>query len=370
MTAYQGQSDFRHDARSCLGVLLTNLGTPDAPTPKALRRYLAEFLADPRVIETPRLIWLPILYGFILNVRPAKSAHAYQQVWTEEGSPLLAIARRQAAALQQSLKTRCPGPVRVALGMRYGNPSIGSALEELRDAGARRLLVLPLYPQYCAATTASTMDAVSDVLRTWRWLPELRTVMSYHDDSRYILALKRSVESHWASRGRGERIVLSFHGIPKKYLLAGDPYHCQCQKTARLLAESLGLDKEQCLVTFQSRVGPAEWLQPYTDVTLGELPARGVKSLDVLCPGFSADCLETLEEIAMRGRDTFLQAGGERYNYIPALNDAAVHIEGLTELVLRHSVGWPEVDRNWDAVTDERERAATLARARALGADR
>ncbi len=370
MTAYQGQSDFRHDARSCLGVLLTNLGTPDAPTAKALRPYLAEFLADPRVIETPRIIWLPILYGFILNVRPAKSAHAYQQVWKEDGSPLLSISRRQAAALQRSLQVRCPGPVRVALGMRYGNPSIRAALEELRDAGARRLLVLPLYPQYCAATTASTMDAVSDVLRTWRWLPELRTVMSYHDDSRHILALKRSIESHWALHGRGDRLLLSFHGIPKKYLLAGDPYHCQCHKTARLLAESLRLDKEQCLVTFQSRVGPAEWLQPYTDVTLGELPARGIKSLDVLCPGFSADCLETLEEIAMRGRDTFLQAGGERFHYIPALNDAADHIDGLTELVLRHTAGWPEVDSGWDAASDERERAATLARARALGAER
>jgi len=370
MTAYQGESDFRHDARGCLGVLLTNLGTPDEPTPKALRRYLAEFLADPRVIETPRILWLPILHGVILNLRPAKSAHAYQQVWSAEGSPLLAISRRQAAAVQQSLQARCPGPVRVALGMRYGNPSIRAAMEELHGAGARRLLVLPLYPQYCAATTASTMDAVSAVLRTWRWVPELRTVMSYHDDSRYIGALQRSVESHWASHGRGERLLLSFHGIPRKYMLAGDPYHCQCQKTARLLREALRLEKEKCLVTFQSRVGPAQWLQPYTDVTLGELPARGVKSLDVLCPGFSADCLETLEEIAIRGRDTFLKAGGERYSYIPALNDDAGHIETLAELALRHAAGWPETDRAWNAAVDERERAATLARALALGAER
>ncbi len=370
MTAYQGQSGFRHDARSCLGVLLTNLGTPDEPTPRALRRYLAEFLADPRVVETPRMVWLPILHGVILNIRPAKSAHAYRQIWTEAGSPLLAFSRRQAAALRHSLQERCPGPVRVALGMRYGNPSIRAAMEELREAGARRLLVLPLYPQYCAATTASTVDAVSAVLRTWRWLPELRTVMSYHDHGLYIGALKRSVESHWASHGRAGRLLLSFHGIPREYMLAGDPYHCQCRKTARLLREALGLGTNECLVTFQSRVGPAQWLQPYTDVTLSELPARGVKSLDVLCPGFSADCLETLEEIAMRGRDTFLQAGGERYRYIPALNDDAGHIEALVELVLGHAAGWPEVSDGWDAAADERERAATLGRALALGAER
>lgn len=370
MTANQGQPGFRHDARHCLGVLLTNLGTPDAPTPRALRRYLAEFLADRRVIETPRILWLPILHGIILNIRPRKSAHAYRQIWTEAGSPLLTISRRQCAALQQSLQGRLPGPVRVALGMRYGNPSIRVAMEELREAGARHLLVLPLYPQYCAATTASTVDAVSAVLRTWRWLPEMRIVMSYHDDDRYIDALKRSVTSHWAMHGRAERLLLSFHGIPRNYMLAGDPYHCQCRKTARLLREALGLGEDECLVTFQSRVGPAQWLQPYTDVTLAALPAHGVRSLDVLCPGFSADCLETLEEIAMRGRDTFLRAGGERYRYIPALNDEPVHVEMLAELVLRHAAGWPEATGSRDAALDERERAATLARALALGAER
>jgi protoporphyrin/coproporphyrin ferrochelatase len=368
MTAYQDSPDFRHDTAGCLGILVTNLGTPDEPTPAALRRYLAEFLADQRVIETPRYIWLPILYGVILNVRPRKSAHAYQQVWTEEGSPLLSISRQQVAKLQQTLGARCPGNVRIALGMRYGEPSIRAAMEELRAAGARRMLVLPLYPQYCGATTASTMDAVFEVMRGWRWLPELRTIMQYHDDDGYIAALKHSIESHWAAHGRGEKLLFSFHGIPKKYLLAGDPYHCQCQKTARLVSESLGLDPQQWMVTFQSRVGPTEWLQPYTDITLAELPGQGIRKVDVICPGFSADCLETLEEIAMRGRDSFIEAGGEHLSYIPALNSNNDHITALADLVLSHTRGWPETESTTDPASGEQQWKDTLERARALGA--
>lgn len=370
MKAYQGDRNFKHDAQNCLGVLLTNLGTPDEPTPSALRRYLAEFLSDPRVIEIPRTIWLPILYGVILNTRPRKSAHAYQQIWTDAGSPLLTISRAQRDALQARLRTCCAGPVKVVLGMRYGNPSIRSAMEELRDVGARRILVLPLYPQYCAATTASTMDAVSDVLRTWRWLPELRTVMSYHDDAAYIQALSTSIRTHWQVHGRGQRLLMSFHGTPKKYLLDGDPYHCQCQKTARLLAESLQMKADGYMVTFQSRVGPAEWLQPYTDVTLAGLPSKGVKSVDVICPGFSADCLETLEEIAIRGRDSFLKAGGETLNYIPALNAVPEHIDAMTTIVMRHTQGWPETSASWSAQQDETDRSMARERATALGAER
>jgi ferrochelatase len=361
---YSGVDNFEHGAPSCLGVLLSNLGTPDAPTPKAVRRYLAEFLADPRVIEVPRLVWLPVLHGIILNTRPRRSAHAYEQVWTEQGSPLLAISRRQAEALERDLKAQCHAPVKVALGMRYGNPSITVGLEELRAAGARRVLVLPLYPQYSGATTASTFDAVARVLRGWRWLPELRMVTSYHDDERYITALKASIEAHWASNGRGERLLLSFHGIPKKYFLGGDPYHCFCKKTARLIAESLGLSERQWQVSFQSRVGFEEWLQPYTDVVLRELPRSGVTSLDVICPGFAADCLETLEEIAIRGRDSFLQAGGQRFSYIPALNDSNAHIAALTALVLRHAQGWLSDE------DDAAARAASRERALAAGAER
>ena len=369
MTTFSGLSNFQHGSPECLGVLITNLGTPDAPTPRALRKYLAEFLADQRVIETPRWLWLPILYGVILNLRPRKSAHAYQQVWTAEGSPLLTISRRQATAIESALRAKVAAPVKVALGMRYGSPSIGSGMNLLREAGARRLLVLPLYPQYCAATTASTMDAVAEVLHRWRWIPELRTVMSYHDDAGYIDALKQSVISHWAGHGRGDKLLMSFHGIPNQYLLKGDPYHCQCQKTARLLAEALSMTPDQYLVTFQSRVGPAQWLQPYTDVMLAALPGQGVQSLDVVCPGFSADCLETLEEIAIRGRDSFLAAGGRQFSYIPALNDNAAHIDALTSLALRHIQGWPEANASWSSDADARNRADSRARALAAGAE-
>lgn len=364
MSAYSGQADYEHGAAPCVGVLLTNLGTPDAPTPKALRRYLAEFLSDPRVIETPRLLWWPILHGIILNTRPKRAAHAYAKIWTDDGSPLLSITRRQAQALQQTLETRFRGPVRVAIGMRYGSPSIEQGLLQLRGAGARRILVLPLYPQYSAATTGSTFDAVADVLKRWRWVPELRMIAHYHDAPAHIQALADSIRRHWDAHGRSECLFFSFHGLPKSYFLSGDPYYCECQKTARLVAAELQLADNQWRVTFQSRFGPQEWLTPYTDQTLRESARAGLGSVDVVCPGFAADCLETLEEIAQMNREVFLAAGGRRYSYIPALNDSPAHIDMLAGLVARHTQGWPETAPDWD--TAQANEAAAQSRDRAL----
>jgi ferrochelatase len=358
---------FRHDQPACAGVLLTNLGTPEAPTPAAVRRYLAEFLWDPRVVELPRPLWWLILHGVILRVRPARSARKYQIIWTPEGSPLLAISQRQAAAVAAMLAERCPGPVRVAVGMRYGKPSIAAALAELRAAGIQRLLVLPLYPQYSAATVASTFDAVAAELRTWRWLPELRFISQYHDHPGYLDALAAHLRVARAEQS-GERLLFSFHGLPKRNLLAGDPYYCQCQKTARLVAERLGLQPDQWVVAFQSRFGRTEWLQPYTSVLLADWAKSGVKSVDVACPGFAADCLETLEEMALENRRIFLDAGGERYRYLPALNDDPAHIAALADLIGRHAAGWPEFAAGYDAAALATERAATRDRAQALGA--
>lgn len=323
-----------------IGVLLVNLGTPDAPTPGALRRYLGEFLWDPRVVETPRAIWWPILHGAILPTRPRRSAQAYAKIWTEQGSPLLAISRRQEAAIRERLAQRLGLPLPVALGMRYGNPSIAAALADLHAAGVRRLLVLPLYPQYSATTAASALDAVAAALRRQRDIPSLRFIRDYHDDDGYIAALADSIRTSWENNGRGERLLLSFHGIPKRYVESGDPYAEQCRTTGRLLAERLGLADDAWLVTFQSRFGPQEWLTPYTDKTLQMLAAEGIRRVDLVCPGFSADCLETLEENAMVNRDLFQQAGGEQLRYIPCLNDDSAHIALLTDLIVRNLAGW------------------------------
>jgi len=358
---------FTHDRPACTGILLANLGTPDAPTPSALRRYLAEFLWDSRVVEIPRPLWWLILHGVILRLRPAQSARKYATIWTPDGSPLLAISRRQAAALAETVAEHYPGPVRVALGMRYGNPSMASALAELRAAGAERLLVLPLYPQYSAATTASTFDAVAAELRTWRWLPELRFIAQYHDDPGYLDALATHIQADRAAQP-GERLLFSFHGLPKRNLLAGDPYYCQCHKTARLVAERLELAPEQWAVAFQSRFGRAEWLQPYTSALLTDWAQAGVKRVDVVCPGFAADCLETLEEIALENRQTFLDAGGEYYRYLPALNDAPDHIAALAGLIERHTAGWPEFSTLYHPDAVAAECAARRDRAQAKGA--
>lgn len=312
-----------------VGILLANLGTPDAPTTPALRRYLNEFLSDPRVIELPKILWKIILHGIVLRTRPAKSAQAYQTVWTEEGSPLLVISRAQQAAVQQ----RFGEQVKVALGMRYGNPSIASGLQELREAGCRKIIVLPLYPQYAGATTGSTFDAVADELKTWRWVPELHFVNNYCDDERYIAALANTVREAIAEKGMPERLVFSYHGMPQRYFDNGDPYYCFCKKTTRLVQEAVGLDKEVCITTFQSRFGKEEWLKPYTDATLEELAKSGVKNLMILSPAFSADCLETIEELGVENRDIFLNNGGANYHYIPALNTRDDHLDAIEGLL-------------------------------------
>lgn len=329
-------SERREPATACTGILLANVGTPAAPTPRAVRRFLAEFLADPRVIELPRLLWLPVLHGIILPTRPRRTAANYRKIWTEQGSPLMVISQRQASALIAALSETNSGPVMLELGMRYGEPSIAHALERLCAAGANRVLVLPLYPQFCGATTGSTFDAVAMTLRGWRRVPELRFIAEYHDDPGYLEALAASVRAHQDVHGVPQRLLFSFHGIPQNYSDAGDPYKEQCLRTVRLTAQRLGLAETQWAIAFQSRFGPREWLRPYTDVLLAELARDGVSHVQVICPGFSADCLETLEEVCMQNRERFLHAGGREYSYIPALNDEPAHIAALTALVRRH----------------------------------
>lgn len=320
-------------------VLLVNLGTPEAPTPAALRRYLREFLSDPRVVEIPRLVWWPILYGVILPTRSRRSAAKYASIWTEDGSPLLLWTQRQAAALESDLGL----PVRYA--MRYGEPAVAGVLDRMLADGATRILVLPMYPQYAAATTASVFDAVAQWGLRTRALPELRFVRDYHDDPDYIAALARRVREHWAEHGRGERLLMSFHGIPARAIALGDPYERQCRRSAELLAAALGLDPARWLLSFQSRLGRAQWLEPYTEPTLRQLARDGVKSVDAICPGFAADNLETLEEIDMENREAFLESGGQVFRYIPALNDHPAGIGALAALARRHLSGWEDVSR-------------------------
>ena len=342
---YKNQSDQLAAKHSRLGVLLVNLGTPDAPTTSAVRRYLAEFLSDPRVVAIPRFLWQLILHGIVLRVRPKRSAAAYQSVWTEQGSPLLAIAQQQHRAIEQTLRERYGDQVRVALAMRYGNPSIPAGLESLRQANVQRLLVLPLYPQYSATTTASIFDSVTGELQSWRWLPETRFINRYHDDPAFIQALADSIREFRDQHGRPEKLLFSFHGIPRDYYEQGDPYPDECRRTAHETIELLGLAEGEWEIAFQSRFGAQEWVKPYTDATLKAWGKQGIKSVQVLCPAFSADCLETLEEIAVENRDYFLEAGGKEYAYIPALNDRPAHIQLFVELIKRHIQGWPESRR-------------------------
>ena len=337
--SFAAEPEFQHAAPSTTAVVLCNLGTPDEPTPPALRRYLREFLSDPRVVEIPRAVWLPLLHGVILRTRPARSARKYATIWTPDGSPLKTWTIKQAKMLGGYLGQR-GHRVLVRHAMRYGSPSIASVLDEVKTAGATRVLILPLYPQYSGPTTASVFDAVAAWGQTVRTLPELRFVNRFHDDRGYIDALARRVTDYWQTHGRGSRLVLSFHGVPKRTLLLGDPYHCECQKTARLLGERLDLKPDQLQVTFQSRFGKAEWLQPYTEPTLIALARQGVDRVDVLCPGFTSDCLETLEEIALEARAAYLGAGGRTFHYIPCLNDQHEWIVALVELTLRHLQGW------------------------------
>ena len=335
----------QHEVISSTGILITNLGTPDAPTAQSLRKYLKEFLWDRRVVDIPRPLWWLILNGIILNTRPKKSAAAYQKVWTAQGSPLLQISLKQQEKLQIELNKLCKAPVKVALGMRYGSPSIEAAIEELKTTNIQRLLVLPLYPQHATATTASTFDALGLAMKKQPWIFDTRFVSNYHDNVSYIAAISRQIENFWAINGKAEKLFFSFHGMPAKTLSAGDPYYYQCQNSARLVAEKLDLGKEQWLVAFQSRFGKEEWLKPYADETLKNLGQNKLSSVDVVCPGFSADCLETLEEMAEENKETFLQAGGGQYRYIPALNDSDVHIQTLVDIIYQHTQDWPIWDK-------------------------
>jgi ferrochelatase len=355
-------SGHRHGQPATTGVLFCNLGTPQAPTAAAVRPYLAEFLSDPRVVEIPRLAWLPLLYGLILPLRAGKSAAKYATIWTPEGSPLKVWTERQARRLQGWLGEH-GHRVQVAYAMRYGQPSIASQLDALVAGGATRVLVLPAYPQYSGTTTASVIDAVNAWAGRQRNIPELRFVNRYHDDRGYVQALARRIEGYWREHGRPDHLVMSFHGVPERTLHLGDPYHCECRKTARLLAEWLGLADDQYTLTFQSRFGKARWLEPYTEPTLQALARAGTARVDVVCPGFTSDCLETLEEIAQEGRDAFLAAGGQAFHYIPCLNADDAWIAALGQIAQQHLAGWPT-----QAQPDAQALAAQKERAKALGA--
>lgn len=324
---------------SKIGVLLVNLGTPDAPTPKAIRRYLAEFLSDPRVIEIPMLLWKPILHGFILPFRPRRLAPRYAETWLADGSPLAVYTRRCANALQQELDAQ-GGGYQVAMAMRYGSPAMDQALEQLLSDGCERVLMLPLYPQYAASTTATAVDSVMRSLAHWRNQPEVRWVKRFHLDPGYLAALAGRVQAFWAEHGRADRLLMSFHGLPRACVDAGDPYYDDCLETGHALARQLGLGAHEYLITFQSRFGAQRWLEPYTEPTLVALGKQGVGHIDVICPGFVADCLETLEEIAVQARDAFVTAGGQRLRYIPALNDDAAWVQALSRLVQHQTQGW------------------------------
>ena len=349
-------------AASGTAVLYCNLGTPDAPTAAALRPYLAQFLSDHRVIEIPKALWWFILHGIILRVRPKKSAAKYASIWTTEGSPLKVWTAKQAKLLRGYLGER-GHHVEVRYAMRYGQPSVAAQLNSLKAEGVTRILVLPAYPQYSGTSTASVFDAVYNWAAKTRRIPEFRFVNHYHDHPGYIAALAARVRAHWATHGRAEKLVMSFHGVPERTLHLGDPYHCECHKTARLLAEELGLAKEQYRVTFQSRFGKAKWLEPYTEPTLVALARAGVKSVDVMCPGFTGDCLETLEEIAQEAKEAFEHAGGKTFNYIACLNDSHEWLAALSDIAQQHLAGWPT-----QGVPDVQALAASRAAALARGA--
>lgn len=337
---YQTEPAHPHGTPEKTGVLLINLGTPDAPTPDAVRIYLKEFLGDPRVVETSPVLWWFILNGIILRTRPEKSAAKYASIWQKEGSPLLVYTRKQAALLQGFLGGRTRAPFVVDYAMRYGNPSIPEVLRKLREQNCQRILIVPMYPQYAASTTATATDIVFGELQQMRNTPALRTIKHFHDHPGYIEALANNINHYWQKHGRPEKLLMSFHGLPKRMLDQGDPYHCECQKTARLLALQLGLNPDQYAVSFQSRLGRDEWLQPYTSATLKQLGKQKLSRLDVICPGFVADCLETLEEIAQEGKEEFQHAGGGEYHYIPCLNDRDDWIHALADLVADNLQGW------------------------------
>ena len=339
MANFKGNELYIHGSGLKTGILLTNLGTPDEPTAPSLKTYLRQFLSDERVIETPKPIWWLILNGIVLRTRPAKSAKAYQSVWTDDGSPLLLYTKKQKNLIKEKLEKKYSNLV-FDIGMRYGNPSIAEGLNNLRKQNCDRIIVLPLYPQYCAATTGSTFDAVALELQKWRWVPSLRFIGSYYDQPLYIQALKNSIEEFWNKNDKPKKLLFSYHGIPKKYLDKGDPYHCFCRKTTRLVAESMNLPEDNYMTTFQSRFGPAEWLQPYTDKTIESLAKEGTDDIHVISPAFSSDCLETIEELNEENREIFMENGGKKFGYIPCLNDRDDHILLLTSLLENELHGW------------------------------
>jgi len=365
MAYYNPEPKYEHGDQLKVGILLANLGTPDAPTAKALRPYLQQFLMDRRVVEIPRFIWCWILHCIILVIRPKKSAAKYAQVWTPEGSPLLVHAQKQTQLLRGYLAQKINSPFAVELGMSYGNPSMQSAIDKLRAQHCDRILVFPLYPQYAASSTASAMDAVFRVLLKTRNQPAVRSIRHYHDHPAYIEALAQSIRKHWEiNGGKPTKLVMSFHGLPKFHLMKGDPYHCECHKTARLLAEVLGLNKDEFTVAFQSRFGKQEWLKPYLAATLEELGKAKTQRIDVVCPGFSSDCLETLEEIAMEGKHIFQSNGGGDYHYIPALNENDAWIHAMTQIALENLHGW--VSPEWHKAQATNDNEATKIRAQSL----
>ncbi len=369
MARYHPEPTFNHgQSQAQVGVLLVNLGTPDAPDAPALRRYLAQFLGDPRVVEIPRLIWWMILHGVILRTRPRQSARKYASIWQPQGSPLRLYSEAQARGLEARLNADLPaqaGRIQVRLAMRYGQPSLDQAVAQLKAAGCDRLLLLPLYPQYAASTTASSLDALLTVFKRWRNVPALRTVRHYHDDPGYIAALKARVEGFWAQHGRPDVLVMSFHGVPQFTLEQGDPYHCECLKTGRLLAEALNLEPGHYRIAFQSLFGRTEWVKPYTAPLVESLARQGVAHVQVVCPGFPADCLETLEEIGMEVKAIFLANGGQVYHHIPALNDDPGWLDTLARIARDNLVGWwpPVVPADADqALTLRRQRAQAWGR--------
>ncbi len=364
--AFDPAPEHSHGAIAKTAILLVNLGTPDAPEAPALKRYLREFLSDPRVVEIPRPIWWLILNLFILNTRPKKSAEKYRAIWTRDGSPLAVHTAAQAKLVSGYLRSILKSPLLVDYAMRYGNPSVHSVMTALREQGADRIVVVPLYPQAAASSTGSAFDAVFDAARRMRNVPALRFVKHFHDHPRYIAALAQSVKDHWIVNGRGDKLVMSFHGVPHFHLEQGDPYHCECHKTGRLVAEALGLARDKWLVTFQSRFGRAEWLKPYTQQTLETLGAEGVKRVDVMCPGFVADCLETLEEIAIENKAAFLEAGGKEFSYVPCLNERDDWIKALCHIIADNLHGWAA--NAWDGAAAARDAETTRLRAQAMGA--
>ena len=347
-------------------MLIANLGTPDATDYWSMRRYLNQFLSDKRVIDYPRWKWQPILQMIILTLRPSKSGAAYRSIWNTEKdeSPLLTVTRAQSEKIAAIMAQEYGDDVIVDFCMRYGNPSTKSVIQKMKDQGVDRIVFFPLYPQYSASTTASTFDAVAEGLMKQRWMPELRMINNYGADIDYINACAQQIQNYWQQNTRKQKVIFSFHGLPKRNLILGDPYHCECHETSRLIAEKLNLREEEWQLTFQSRFGKAEWLQPYTIKTMEQLPSEGIKSVDVFCPGFSADCLETLEEISMQNRDVYINAGGESFSYIPALNAEVAQIDALANIVMRHTQGWPETA----AIYTKSDKETISRRAMELGA--